>query len=136
MMIFNQIDNVKNYPVLIDILKNILKVEDMLAIENEYKVSNNILFSVINNNYIIGLVGVSNSDKEIVIKHIAVQKHLQKQGIGKEIINKIHHLYPNKVIVAETDRDAVFFYSRLGFEVLSLGEKYPGVIRYKCVKKY
>lgn len=135
-MIFNQIDNVKNYPVLIDILKNILKVQDMLAIENEYKVSNNILFSVINNNYIIGLVGVSNSDKEIVIKHIAVQKHLQKQGIGKEIINEIHHLYPNKVIVAETDRDAVFFYSRLGFEVLSLGEKYPGVIRYKCVKKY
>ncbi|MEY8598437.1 hypothetical protein [Mammaliicoccus lentus] len=51
-MIFNKIDNVKNYPVLIDILKNILKVEDMIAIENEYKVRNNILFSVINNNWI------------------------------------------------------------------------------------
>ncbi|MEX6054935.1 GNAT family N-acetyltransferase [Mammaliicoccus sciuri] len=134
-MMFNKIENLKSYPVLIDILQNILKIEDMIAIENEYKLNNNTLFSVINNNHIIGLLGVSNSDNEVVIKHIAVLNCLQKQGIGKTIVNAIHSLYPNKVIVAETDKDAVLFYSRLGFEIFSLGEKYPGVIRYKCVKK-
>ncbi|PTJ60718.1 hypothetical protein BU006_03430 [Mammaliicoccus sciuri] len=85
---------------------------------------------------IIGLLGVFTNDKEVIIKHIAVLNHLQKQGIGKTIVNAIHDLYPNKVIVAETDRNAVLFYSRLDFEIFSLGEKYPGVIRYKCVKKY
>ena len=33
---------------------------------------------------------------------------------------------------AETHRDAVDFYKRLGFDIESLGEKYPGVERFWC----
>lgn len=32
-------------------------------------------------------------------------------------------------ITAETDHDAIAFYRRYGFEIQSLGEKYPGVER-------
>lgn len=35
-------------------------------------------------------------------------------------------------IIAETDMDAVGFYRRYGFSIEALGEKYPGVERYKC----
>lgn len=38
----------------------------------------------------------------------------------------LHHLD------AETDADAVDFYRRCGFAVESLGERYPGVERFRC----
>jgi ribosomal protein S18 acetylase RimI-like enzyme len=34
---------------------------------------------------------------------------------------------------AETDSEALAFYRRIGFRVESLGEKYPGVERFRCV---
>ena len=37
----------------------------------------------------------------------------------------------NKMI-AETHKDAVIFYRNIGFEIKSLGEKYPGVERFQC----
>jgi ribosomal protein S18 acetylase RimI-like enzyme len=46
----------------------------------------------------------------------------------KELIDK-HDI---KMIELETDKEAVFFYEKLGFNIESLGEKYPGVKRYKC----
>jgi ribosomal protein S18 acetylase RimI-like enzyme len=33
---------------------------------------------------------------------------------------------------AETDEEAVEFYRNIGFSIQSLGEKYPGVDRFKC----
>ena len=36
------------------------------------------------------------------------------------------------MFTAETDKDAVDFYRKLGFSVTSLGEKYPGVERFHC----
>lgn len=42
---------------------------------------------------------------------------------------EIHSL---SYISAETDRDAVGFYRKYGFQITSLGEKYPGVERFKC----
>ncbi|PSC77189.1 N-acetyltransferase, partial [Mammaliicoccus sciuri] len=56
--------------------------------------------------------------------------------LGNEIINKIHQLFPKQKLVAETDNDAVGFYIKLGFKIISLGEKYPGIIRYKCIKEF
>ncbi|WP_239984546.1 hypothetical protein [Lentibacillus sediminis] len=46
----------------------------------------------------------------------------------KFICNK-HSL---QFISAETDKDAVVFYQNLGFQITSLGEKYPGVERFLC----
>ena len=40
--------------------------------------------------------------------------------------------YGLEEITAETDRDAVEFYRRVGFEVESLGEQYPGTERFLC----
>ncbi|MCC2686381.1 MAG: hypothetical protein K0R75_3280, partial [Paenibacillaceae bacterium] len=37
------------------------------------------------------------------------------------------------ILFAETDRDALRFYQKMGFTAHSLGEKYPGVERFKCL---
>ena len=37
-------------------------------------------------------------------------------------------------LIAETDQEAVGFYRKCGFKVESLGELYPGVERFRCVK--
>jgi ribosomal protein S18 acetylase RimI-like enzyme len=68
----------------------------------------------------------------VELKHIAVKSGWRNHGIGKEMIYE--YLLKNgiKKMFAETDKDAVYFYERIGFEIMSLGEKYPGVERFKC----
>lgn len=55
------------------------------------------------------------------------------RGIGEEMILAASELLRPDEIVAETDDEAVGFYRRCGFAVTSLGEKYPGTVRYRCV---
>lgn len=66
------------------------------------------------------------------IAALAVSTDLQHQGIGRWMMDQLRHrlFLP---IFAETDDDAVGFYEKCGFSVRSLGEKYPGVIRYYCI---
>lgn len=68
----------------------------------------------------------------IEILDIAVLKESQKQGIGHRMIKCIKESYKPISILAETDDDAVDFYRKIGFKVQSLGERYPGIIRYEC----
>lgn len=68
----------------------------------------------------------------VEILDIAILKERQHQGIGHQMIKCIKEFYKPACILAETDDDAVGFYRKIGFEVNSLGEKYPGIIRYEC----
>ncbi|HZH61137.1 MAG TPA: GNAT family N-acetyltransferase [Metabacillus sp.] len=80
---------------------------------------------------IVGCVGIEIiSLIECEIKHIAVSSVQRGQGIGSKMINYITKQYP--LISAETDNNAVDFYRYFGFEITSLGEKYPGVERFLC----
>ena len=40
--------------------------------------------------------------------------------------------YNLQEIIAETDKDAVAFYRKVGFKIQSIGEKYPGTERFLC----
>lgn len=73
-----------------------------------------------------------NNPKHPVINDIAVAKVHQKQGIGSCLIQHINIMLQPEEIIAETDEDAVEFYRKIGFNVISLGEKYPGILRYEC----
>ncbi|MCY1029137.1 GNAT family N-acetyltransferase [Mammaliicoccus sciuri] len=135
-MKFNKIASVESNSFIRDLFQNILNIESIKDIEEYYSITENELYSVSNNERIVGLVGLISTEQEVVIKHIAIQSHIQNKGLGTEIINKIHQLFPKQKLVAETDNDAVGFYTKLGFKIISLGEKYPGVIRYKCIKEF
>ncbi|MBP7401224.1 MAG: GNAT family N-acetyltransferase [Clostridia bacterium] len=69
---------------------------------------------------------------EMEILAIAVDPAFRGQGVGRELIQAVTRMHEPYQIVAETDADAVAFYRRCGFQVKSLGEKYPGVVRYRC----
>lgn len=85
------------------------------------------------NNRFLGVIVLDYmGDDELVILDIAVLKSIQKQGIGRTLIEYVKETYQPKCITAETDDDAIDFYRKIGFTVKSLGEKYPRIMRYEC----
>lgn len=68
------------------------------------------------------------------IRHIAVAGNCRDRGIGSRMIEQVIKLHGIQEIFAETDVDAVDFYRKSGFNIKSLGEKYPGRERYYCAK--
>lgn len=82
---------------------------------------------------LVGLIGFCPGPPDrAVIRHIAVRRDHRCQGIGKQMILHVCNAYGLQEITAETDRDAVEFYRRIGFRIKSLGEKYPGTERFLC----
>ncbi|MDT8976259.1 GNAT family N-acetyltransferase [Paenibacillus sp. chi10] len=85
---------------------------------------------------LVGLIGISkHSYGEAVLQHIAVKQNHRGQGIGRSMINEFMKSNNITRLEAETDNDAVGFYRGVGFEITSLGEKYPGVERFLCILK-
>lgn len=86
------------------------------------------------NDELVGLIGVKHGlIGEVELKHISIKQNYRGKGIGRRMI---HEYVQAKNIVkmkAETDKDAVGFYNKLGFTIMSLGEKYPGVERFECI---
>ena len=65
---------------------------------------------------------------------LAVDARVRGRGIGRALIDAtIAHLDLDR-LDAETDGDAVGFYRSCGFEITSLGEKYPGVERFRVTR--
>lgn len=82
----------------------------------------------------IGCVCVLPTDEpgEWVLRAIAVKAAHRRAGVGRRLVQEAIARSDAAVVHAETDYDAVDFYSRLGFSITSLGEKYPGVERFAC----
>lgn len=106
-------------------------------IDQEYEqymqASNRVLYGFENVGIIVGCIGIgflNSSDCEI--KHIAVSPTNRENGIGSEMIQFICEKHSLRNIFAETDKDAVDFYRKFSFKIISLGEKYPGVERFFC----
>lgn len=79
------------------------------------------------------LVAVETSKCRFEIRNIIVEEAHRRRGVGRRLVYALIASCEMPVIGAETDDDAVAFYHSMGFRVQSLGEKYPGVIRYRCL---
>lgn len=91
------------------------------------------LYGFTDGGVLVGCIGVEFiSLEELEIKHIAVEPTARGKGFGHAMIKAVQKKLRPNVIVAETDSEAVDFYRSLGFEIMSLGEKYPGVERFWC----
>ncbi len=85
---------------------------------------------------LIGVIGIEQvTEGAGVITQIAVARSVRHQGIARAMIDDGMGALSISVLQAETDDDAVGFYRSCGFQVRSLGEKYPGVERYLCVRR-
>lgn len=84
-------------------------------------------------NDIIGVVGfLLHPNNTLELKHIAVEPGARGNGYGRGLILELIEVKQPAIIEAETDEDSVEFYRSVGFSIVSLGEKYPGVERFKC----
>ncbi|MCU5683295.1 GNAT family N-acetyltransferase [Bacillus wiedmannii] len=66
------------------------------------------------------------------ICHIAVAPQYRHKGIALQMIKEVLRMHQLTYLEAETDDEAVEFYKKIGFQVKSLGEKYPGIERFHC----
>lgn len=69
------------------------------------------------------------------ICHIAVVPQYRHKGMAVQMIKEVVRMHQLMYLEAETDDEAVEFYKKIGFQVKSLGEKYPGVERFCCYFK-
>lgn len=66
------------------------------------------------------------------ILNLAAAPAWRGQAVGSRLLDEaVLRLLPT-TLLAETDDGAVGFYRKYGFTVCSLGEKYPGTVRYAC----
>lgn len=90
-------------------------------------------YGYIYDDMILGLIVLDNTSKdEMIILDIAVKKYKQKLGIGRCLLNYVICELKPRVLVAETDDDAVGFYEKNKFKIVNLGEKYSNNNRYEC----
>jgi len=73
-------------------------------------------------------------DRSVVIHSLAVDPAHRRHCLGRRLIAELRARFPGSTLVAETDADAVGFYARCGFAIESLGERFPGVERFRCTR--
>ncbi|TMU87038.1 GNAT family N-acetyltransferase [Bacillus sp. BHET2] len=91
------------------------------------------LFALEHEGEMVGCIGVEFIGLTTCeIKHLAVSPRVRGRGMASEMIQNIIDMHKVTNVLAETDKDAVLFYQKFGFTIISLGEKYPGVERFLC----
>jgi N-acetylglutamate synthase-like GNAT family acetyltransferase len=85
-------------------------------------------------NEILGVVGfIVHPNQTLELRHIAVKPEVRGNGYGRGLILELIEVKQPVIIEAETDEDCIDFYRNVGFSIVSLGEKYPGIERFKCI---
>ena len=94
------------------------------------------IYIALEDNKIVGIIGMEYIDWPYgFIKRIAVHPDMQKQGVGRHLVNHVVDVLDLKHIGADIDQDAVGFYRACGFKIQEIESKYPSVQRFKCVKE-
>lgn len=104
------------------------------AIVERYRSDSNLtMLGCSMNGRLAGCAGVDlKAPGKTVLLHLAVDPLYRGQGVGRKMIGELMVQLSIRLLEAETDGDAVGFYRNCGFFIESLGEKYPGVVRYRC----
>ncbi len=93
-----------------------------------------LLSGIVQQDELVGAAGLWRPyPDQAILLHIAIKPQYQRQGLGTKLIDHLMRHYNIPILEAETDIAAVDFYRRLGFQITSLGEKYPGVERFRCL---
>lgn len=100
----------------------------------EYRGGNWTLYGWFEDGELRGCIGVEQHSEGAVIRSLAVVEEHRRRGIGRAMVEAVLMQLDVPWVEAETDAEAVDFYRRLGFTTSSLGEEYPGVERFRCVR--
>lgn len=90
-----------------------------------------VLLALIMHGRPIGVAGYKLDHAGITLRHIATIEPHRLTGAGRRLLAEIRSRHPDSDLVAETDAESLGFYLATGFAATSLGEKYPGVERFR-----
>lgn len=71
----------------------------------------------------------------VELLHIATRPDRQRRGIAAAMVGWVLAQHPGALIEAQTDRASVGFYRSIGFDVVSLGELYPSLERFRAARR-
>lgn len=109
--------------------------ERLLNRARKYQEDNNThIYAYSENNQYKGIVVFEIFDSFVTILDIAVKPKHQSQGIGTKLIDFIFNQFKIDSITAETDDDAVGFYTKRGFTVVDTKTQF-NTRRYVCIKE-
>ncbi len=109
-------------------------VDRASAAAAEYRAGRWNLYGWIDDGNLVGCVGLEVRPEGAAIRSLSVDASHRARGVGRSMVEAALQRTRVPWFEADTDADAVGFYERLGFTVASLGEKYPGVERFRCVR--
>lgn len=110
--------------------------EKMNRIAGQYEEEGAAAFACTDGADVIGVIVLRPVENALfAILSIAVDPAQRGGGIGSKLIDAAFARLSCDELFAETDDDAVGFYRSYGFDIESLGEKYPGTVRYRCTLK-
>jgi GNAT superfamily N-acetyltransferase len=90
---------------------------------------------VLRDDRVVGLVVIRlGGSASAIIEALSVEAGFRHHGIGRALLEAAAMKVDAGELIAETDADAVDFYRACGFEVESVGERYPNVERFRCVR--
>lgn len=90
-----------------------LKIKKVLA---GYESKERYIFgATINNEQLIGILGLNITQESTEILHIAVLPEYRNKNVGRLLIQKAIRNAKIKRIIAKTDDDGIAFYHKLGF---------------------
>ncbi len=108
-----------------------IKAEQM---QNDSSVS---VYGYFSNQKIIGIISIQETDKTVEIIGIAVDTKERHSDIGTKLIDYVKDK-SQKLIIAETDSDAVMFYKKCGFDIEEkiVSKSNVSYSRYVCTLNY
>lgn len=109
-------------------------MEQARAAAGEYRSGRWTLYGWVEDADLIGCIGFESRPEAAVIRSLVVAEDHRRSGVGRKMVKAALAKIEAPAIEAETDSEAVGFYRSLGFMTTSLGEKYPGVERFHCVR--
>jgi len=122
--IFEVFEDIVYYPTKENIENILLEYEQIKERE---------LYGYYYDKKLIGIIGINNNPENNEVLHFGVHPEYRGKNIGTELMDFIKN--KNKVLILETDDDAIIFYKKYGFEYTEyFNEKYKK-IRYKCIYK-
>lgn len=111
--------------------------ENLKSLAHKYESDSTIsAFACVDDGIVCGIIILKRIVyNEFEIIGIATDHNHRKKGVASKLISYATNILNCSIITAETDDDAVDFYRKYGFKIKSLGEKYPGIVRYLCTLK-
>ncbi len=109
----------------------------MIKAEQMKKDSSVSVCGYFSNKKIIGVISTQETDKTVKIIGIAVDTKERHSGVGTKLIDYVKDK-SSKPIIAETDRDAVMFYKKYGFNIkeIIVSKSNISYSRYVCTLNY